>query len=314
MTLRKNHFKFLNHKTENEMSKWSGKSRGGLIGHQIFMFILKYLGLSFAYFFLRFVALYFFLFSVKSTKLIFTFYHNRLKFSALKSIIFVYKNYFVFGKTLLDKTAFFAGVNPNFTFDFDGEEYIKQMVDNNTGGLLISAHVGNFEIAGHMLKRIKGKVHIVLYDAEHEKIKEYLSDVFDERFTNMIPIKDDLSHIYAIAKAFENKEIVCMHGDRFLPGTKTLSSAFLGVEANFPTGPLYLAAKFNVPVSYVYAMKERHMHYHFHATPAKMYKYPGNLKLRDLKLQEMIKDYVSSLENMVRTYPDQWFNYYDFWK
>ncbi|MEI7596290.1 MAG: lipid A biosynthesis acyltransferase [Bacteroidota bacterium] len=295
------------------MSKWKGKTRGGLTGHKIFMNILKYLGLPFAYFFLRFVVLYFFLFSIKSTKNIYSFYRNRIKFGWFKSIISVYKNYYIFGQTLLDKTAFFAGINPNFTFDFEGEEYIKQMVENKTGGLLISAHIGNFEIAGHMLKRIEGKVHIVLYDAEHQKIKEYFNEKFDEKFANMIPIKDDMSHIYAIAKAFENKEIVCMHGDRFLPGTKTLSADFLGKEASFPTGPLYLATKFNVPVSYVFAMKETNIHYHFNASIPKIYKYPGNLKMRNLELQNMIKDYVFSLEKMMNKYPEQWFNYYDFW-
>lgn len=295
------------------MSKWQGKSRGGMAGYKFFIFILKHLGLSFAYFFLIFVALYFYVFARTSTKCIYDLYRNKFKYSKIKAIITVYKNYFVFGQSLLDRTAFFAGLNPKFTFNFDGEDYIREMVNNKTGGLLISAHIGNFEIAGHMLKRINGKIHIVLYDAEHQKIKEYFSEIFDEKFAHMIPIKNDMSHIYEIQKAFENKEIVCMHGDRFLPGNKTISAELFGKEANFPSGPLYLAAKFQIPVSYVYAMREKNKHYHFYATEPKLYKYPGNLKIRDLKLKEMVKDYVNSLEVMMRKYPEQWFNYYDFW-
>jgi len=296
------------------MSKWKGKTRGGLTGYKIFIFILKYLGLNIAYFFLLFVAFYFFVFVPKSTKIIYRLYRDRFHFSRIKAMWFVYKNYYIFGQTILDKTAFFAGINPNFTFDFDGEEYIKQMATNKTGGLLISAHIGNFEIAGHLLKRIEGKVHIVLYDAEHQQIKEFLNNIFDEKFANMIPIKDDMSHIYAISKAFENKEIVCMHGDRYLKGNKTVSVDFLGEEAPFPTGPLYLATKFNIPVSYVYAMKESRKHYHFYATLPKSYQYPGNLKLRDLKMQDMMKDYALSFEETLKKYPEQWFNYYNFWE
>jgi len=28
----------------------------------------------------------------------------------------------------------------------------------------------------------------------------------------------------------------------------------------------------------------------------------------------MVKDYANDLEGMVKQYPEQWFNYYDFWK
>ena len=42
------------------MSSWKGKTRGGLFGYKFFISILKYSGLSVAYFFLRFVVIYFF--------------------------------------------------------------------------------------------------------------------------------------------------------------------------------------------------------------------------------------------------------------
>ena len=38
------------------------KPRGGTVGYKIFITVLKYLGLPFAYFLLRFVAFYFFRF------------------------------------------------------------------------------------------------------------------------------------------------------------------------------------------------------------------------------------------------------------
>ena len=30
--------------------------------------------------------------------------------------------------------------------------------------------------------------------------------------------------------------------------------------------------------------------------------------------QGLLKQYVSALESVVKQYPEQWFNYYDFWK
>ena len=60
-----------------------------------------------------------------------------------------------------------------------------------------------------------------------------------------------------------------MHADRFLEGNKTLTANFLGEQARFPMGPFLLASKFKVPVSFVFAVKESNLHYHFFASADK---------------------------------------------
>jgi len=295
------------------VSSWKGKTRGGLLGYKFFISILKYSGLSVAYFFLRFVVIYFFLFSPKSFRFSLFYFNKILHYNFFNSFIKIYKSYFVFGQVLLDKIAILAGFKTNFTYDFDGENHLKKMVTGNTGGLLISAHVGNFEIAGFLLKRLNTKINIVMYDAEHTRIKDLLSNILNNQNVNIIVIKNDYSHIFEINKALNNKELVCIHGDRFVQGSKTLSCDFLGKKALFPTGPFYLSMKFNVPVSFVFAMKDTKSHYHFYATPATKYEYPQNLEKRNDVLEKIIKQYITELEKIVYKYPEQWFNYYDFW-
>lgn len=294
-------------------SEWKGKTRGGLTGYKIFIATLKYLGLPFAYFLLRFVALWFFAFSPRSFRIIFHFYNKRMGYGKWRSLISVYRNYYVFGQVILDKTAVMGGFNAKFSFDFDGEEHLRKMVSDGTGGLLISAHIGNFEMAGHMLERLNTRVNIIMLDAEHEKIREYLSE-FTKKSFNIIPIGNDNAHVYQISEALNNHEIICMHGDRFMPGSKTMSGTLLGAEAGLPTGPFYLAMKYGVPVSYVFAMKEKKTHYHFYATPPLFYAQQNTLAGRNNMLKNMLGDYLSEVEKKIRQYPYQWFNYYEFWK
>ena len=129
-------------------------------------------------------------------------------------------------------------------------------------------------LPGIYLKRLKHRINIVIYDGEHEQIKEYLEEVTGKRSVNIIVIKNDISHIYAISDAFNNNELVCMHADRFIEGNKTLTTDFLGEKARFPMGPFLLASKFKVPVSFVFAVKEKRMHYHFFASEIKEYTHP----------------------------------------
>lgn len=295
------------------MAAWKGKTRGGLTGYKFFIAVLKFPGLSFAYLLLRGVAFYFFAFAPESFRRIYYFYRKRLDFGILKSIVSVYRNYHTFGQVILDKTAAMGGFDAKFTFEFDGEQHLRQMVAAGTGGLLISAHIGNFEMAGHMLERLNTRVNIIMLDAEHQKIKKYMSGITRKSF-HIIPIGGDNSHIYEISEALKNHEMVCMHGDRFMPGSKTLSAQFLNKDAELPTGPFYLAMKYGVPVSYVFAMKEKSRHYHFYATPPRLYSQQNSLLKRNDMLKTMVNDYLAEVEDKIRRYPLQWFNYYNFWK
>jgi predicted LPLAT superfamily acyltransferase len=294
------------------VATWKGQSRGQVLGYRIFITLLRYTGLRPAYFILRFVAFYFLLFAPASFRNIFSFYHKRLGLHFWKSLAAVYRNYYVFGQVLLDKTALLAGFRSQFTFDFDGEGHLRNMTQTGTGCLLISAHIGNFEMAGHLLERLQTKVNVLMLDAEHEQIKNYLSQ-YTHRSFSIIPIRADGSHVFEISHVLQDQQILCMHADRYIPGSKTVSCEFLGSPTSFPTGPFYLAMKYGVPVSLVFAMKERRRHYHFYATPPRYLTNPGSVAKRQEILESAVRNYISEIECKLRQYPYQWFNYYDFW-
>jgi predicted LPLAT superfamily acyltransferase len=292
------------------MAGWEGKTRGGLLGHRIFAATIKYLGLSSAYFLLRFVSLYYFLFSRKSNEHIYYYFRQRLGYPPLKARMAVYRNYYIFGQVLIDKVVMMAGMTGKYTFNFEGEEHLRGMKD---GGLIISAHAGNWEAAGNLLNRLTIPFNIVMFDKEHKKIKDYLENIMKEKNVKIIVLRDDFSHLVEIKKALDNKELIVLHGDRFMPGSKTITAEFLGSPAKFPEGPFYLAARFGVPVSYAFAMKESPRHYHFYASPVKIYSSEKNRQMDVEVPQQMLGDYISQLEKILKEYPLQWYNYYGFW-
>lgn len=300
------------------MAEWKGQSRGGALGHQIFIWLLKNVGLKAAYTLLAFVAVYFIPFAPKGTKSSWFYFRKIHKQSVFKASINIYRNYFAFGQAIIDRVAVLSGIKTNFTFEFDGEENIQRMVDEETGGILISAHLGNWDIAGHFLGRINGKVNVIMYDQEHEKLKEMMNDVQVEKKkvtnVNIIPLKDDLSHVLLLNQAVERKELLCVQGDRVPPGSKNFEFEFMGRQAEFPTGPFYLAAKYKIPVSFVFALKEGSNHYHLYATPPKFYEIKGSPIQRNEGIRLIIEDYIKNLETKMQRYPLQWFNFYKFWK
>ncbi|CAM1349472.1 LpxL/LpxP family acyltransferase [Tenacibaculum halocynthiae] len=286
---------------------WNGKSRGTVLGYKIFVYSIKKLGVSTAYLLLYFVAAYFFVFSRKSTKVIFAYFNRRHQFSKTLSFVKVYKSYFKFGQILIDKIAISSGLRNKFTYEFDGIENLRTLLKEKKGGVLISAHVGNFEIAQYFLNELEEKAEISLLttDLERKAIKEYLDSVTVKSDISFIIIKDDLSHIFEINAALAKNQLVCVTGDRYVEGTKFLESDFLGKKAKFPAGPFLIASRLKVPVVFVYVMKENKKHYHLFARTTQV-KHRDSLGL--------LNTYTKNLEMIVKRYPLQWFNYFDFWE
>jgi predicted LPLAT superfamily acyltransferase len=292
------------------MPSWQGKSKGTPLGYRVFVSILKTFGVSAGYFLLRIVVLYYFLFSFKSSKHIFHYFHKKLLYNRFFSLWMLYKNYYRLGQSIIDKVVIMSGIDNKFTYNFDGEENLRKITELKRGGLLLSAHLGNWEIAGYLLKRLGTRINIVMFDGEQQQIKKYLEQVTGKRNMNIIVIKEDLSHIYAISDALKNNELVCMHADRFVEGNKTMMCNFLGQAAKFPAGPFVLAATFKVPVSYVFAFKETNTHYHLYASEIKDY----STLSKEEGMQQMLNEFAAEMEEKARLYPEQWFNYYNFWQ
>ena len=288
------------------MSRWDGKTKGSLLGYKIFLFFVKVLGLGFAYRLLKLVTFYYYLFAAKPRKALLDFYGNTLNISGKPALDLVRKNFYIFGQTLLDRAAFLLGKDSNFTHTFENEQYLLDIRNGGKGGILLSAHLGNWETAGNLLKgRITPTINIVMLDAEVESIKKFMDlSTGGSRF-KVIPIKNDLSHIISIRNALINNEFVAIHADRFLEGARFIELDFLGRKAKFPYGPFVIASKFEAPVTFVFAAKDGKYSYHLSATA------PITQKM---KPEEIARLYVDELERKVRQYPEQWFNYFNFFQ
>lgn len=293
----------------SEETSWEGRSRGNTTGYKIFVWLLQKGGLAAAYSLLHFVTLYYKLFVPSATRPLRYIYSKRLGFSKREASNLIAKNLCIFGQTLIDKIAVLSGAADKLSFTHEGVENIEQLVKDGKGGILLSAHLGNWEVAGHLLKRVNTVINIVMYDGEAEDVKQYMNQFESNRSFNIIFIKDDISHIYEMSAALARNELICLHGDRFRPGNRTMEHEFLGEHALFPAGPFILASKLKAPVCFVFAFKQTNFHYHFYAYPPKVYDGRGTVGM-----DKMLNEYIGMVEQKVREYPEQWFNYFDFWK
>ncbi len=286
------------------MATWKGKSKGSPLGYKFFIFIIKTFGVGFSYLMLRFVTFYYFLFARGPKRNLRLFYERvpALKNKRISKLI--RKNFNYLGESLVDKFAFLVGKGAKITYTQQGEEYLQKFIDAKQPLVLISAHIGNWEIAGNLLKKLGAKINVVMLDAERENLKKVIQKDVGQVHFNVIPIKEDMSHIYSIHAAIKAGEIVCIHGDRFMDGSKTLETTFFGEPTLLPFGPFQIASRLNAHHSFIFTIKNDTYNYHFTATQPALVHAPISVA----------ENYVRILEEKVSQHPEQWFNYHPFFK
>jgi predicted LPLAT superfamily acyltransferase len=298
----------------SEPSNWKGRSRGGLLGTRIFVALINTFGVSLAYFFSRFVALYFVL-TAKSTKSTIAYFRDIHGYRGIKLYRATYRNYFLFGQVLIDRIAVFSGAKTPFTYTREGyKENLMNMSNYEHGGILLSAHMGNWEIAGQKLDDVQMRFNILMFDNEVAQMKNYLSTVHNKKTYSIIAIREDMSHLVELHRAFNDRELLVMHGDRFLPGAETITKMFMGRPAKFPAGPFVMASRFGVPITPVFSFKDSKTHYHFFAREPIQVKRARKKEDLDKAIAAASDEYIRYLEEMVKRYPEQWFNFYPFWE
>lgn len=293
------------------MADWKGKTRGGSFGYFFFIKLIQYIGVRAAYVFLAFVVVYFIPFAPKATACTWRYARKTLKLNRLKSVGLLFRNYYRLGQTLIDKIAIGSGMTDKYHFKFENYQEFLDVLNSQQGVIMMGGHIGNWEIGAPFFGDYGKNINIVMYDAEYQKIKEMLEKNSTGHDYKVIPVNNDtLTPVFQITEALNRHEYVCFQGDRYVNADKLLTATFMGREADFPSGPFLLASRLKVPVVFYFAMREKPMTYHYRFTIAQPVP-----RTRDRKPEQaLLEQYVANFEKILKEYPEQWFNYYDFWK
>lgn len=294
-----------------DKKRWDGKGKGSALGNLIFIKTITLLGTLPAYILLLLIACYYTLFDRAGIRALRKF-RKRVGFKHT-TLWHLYKHFFSFGMVLIDRVAFSIIKKPPFKFTFINDKIISDTLAQGKGVIVISAHIGNWEIAGNLIAdRFNTATYAVIMDNEKQKVKEVFKEVTEKRrFKTILISQDGLDMMVPIKEALNNNGIVCFHGDRVINSPR-VKLPFLGETAEFPPGPFQIAAITGTSIIPVFLLKKGM--YHF-ATMTYAHIPFDNItrENRDSHIRKAMELYVSILEDIAKKHPYQWFNFYDIW-
>jgi len=188
--------------------------------------------------------------------------------------------------------------------------YVRQVsgadeVAGLSGGLIsVTAHVGNWEMAGRLLAaRSARPTHVVVTADEAPELQRWVRrDGGGVRFVPRAAPGIGITLLSALRRG----EIVALQGDRALGTRGDVLIPFFGRPAPFPLGPFLLAAATRVPVVPAFCLLDAGYRYTMRVAP------PIHVERGDE--EAAAQTWVKLLESVAGEYPTQWFNFFDIWK
>ena len=286
---------------------WKGTTYGNGWMHKWLVRMLKVMDVRILYVFSAVFVLPFFMLFNKGAGHVRRMYREQMGLSRTAAWFKSFANLNKFSQAVIDKFAMYAG--KRFSLNIVGYESFKVLAERPEGFVQLSSHIGNYEIAGYTLVASQKRLNAVVFAGEKESVMESRQKMFSGTNVNMIPIREDMSHLFLIDKALSDGETVSIPADRVFGSPKVLKSSFLGKEARFPAGPFSVAARRGLDVICINVLKTAAKAYRIYVTPLSYDKEAP----RKTQLQQLAGGYCAELERLVKEYPTQWYNYFDFW-
>jgi lauroyl/myristoyl acyltransferase len=172
------------------------------------------------------------------------------------------------------------------------------------GGVVsVTAHVGNWELAGRLLANQRARrTHVVVTAEEAPALSRWVRrDGDGVRFV----ARSHPGIGVELLAALRRGEIVALQGDRAIGTRGDTPLTFFGRPAPFPLGPFILARAAGVPVVPAFCLLDASRRYTVRVEPPIVVERGGEAAAAQA--------WVATLEDVVRAHPTQWFNFYDPW-
>jgi predicted LPLAT superfamily acyltransferase len=294
---------------------WSGRSHGGSLGHRAVHLVARLAGPTVCYLFVLVPTIVLFV-RLSERRRICERYWGRLRPSLGRwgRTFMALRQFWSFARLLADRFLITAAPGRLHHRSL-GYDTLRRGAQHPHGCVMISAHVGNWELSGRFLDSYRfGTAHLVMLQTEDPAVSQQIRAALGAQGLGIIDLKDPFTASLEIAAALRRGETCCMLGDRTAGSAEgTMCVPFCGGWARFPVGPFIAAAATGAVMVPTFCLKTGWTRYATFA-PAIWTTNLGTRRQRQEHLQTAVTRWARLLETVVRRYPLQWHNFFDFWE
>lgn len=194
----------------------------------------------------------------------------------------------------------------------EGLENMKAALSQGNGAIGLTAHLGNYELAGAVLGLLGLPLHAVVLTHQNSHV-----DRFFTRQRMSVGVRG-IQVLEMTQRAFFEKcltllrsnQIVALVGDRDFFGYG-LELPLFGIPTRIPRGPAALSLKTGAPIVPSFLVREKDGSYRFIMEPPLVV--PDGLSHEEA-VRNLTEQCLEAMVRYIRQYPTQWYMFQEFWK
>ncbi|MFO7860263.1 MAG: lysophospholipid acyltransferase family protein [Desulfosalsimonas sp.] len=233
--------------------------------------------------------------------------------SRLYALWCAWKQFHDFTSIYIDRYLLEASGNIEYTAE--GLEHLREAADNNTGGILLMSHLGNWEVAARLLKKEGFPLLLFMGKKAGEQIEDLQKNNLQKAGVEIIASQRGAGSPVEILEGvryMRNGWILSMAGDRFGDsGRSFVEVEFLGHVVRLPETPYVLSMATGAPIFVFFAFRKARGKYHFIIHPPIDVR-AGSRQQRKQGIHRAARAYARLLEKTVYRHPFQWHHFEPF--
>ncbi len=246
------------------------------------------------------VIVFYMIFRPSATLAQYRLFHLRFGKNKFQSLLSAYLNMRQFGKVIIDRFAVYGGKKFNITIE--NNEWLENCYQSDLPLVILSGHIGNFELAGYFLRPKNKQMYVVMYGGEKAVIMQNRAKFLTPNDIHLIFSNNDNNYLFEINNALTDGNLLAMLADRVFGSKRTLTTTLLNKETQLPLGPFRTALLRPANICIVFAIKKSTHDYIIHLTPVSA-----------ATPQQLADIYAQETDKIMHQYQHQWFNYFNFW-
>jgi len=289
------------------------RKRGNTLGLAIFQSSLKLFGLSGAYGLLYIVCLYYLLFDRPAVTSSMAYIKRRFRsYGFWRRLLGVYRIFINQGRHLIDRYYLISGLG-RFDIELCGYDKLNSILgESQKGVILLTAHVGNWQVAMTSLERLGKAVYLVMRPEDNAAVKDALNIDSEQGEIKIISSEGFLGGVVEIMSAIDQGGLVSIMGDRSY-GQSFTEAVLMGNRVKLPHGAFSIAAAAQCPVVVLLSAKLSEKKYIVDVShiigPVR-----GTKAEKKEKLGACVQEFAFALDDYAARYPFQWFVFGDLWE
>lgn len=197
--------------------------------------------------------------------------------------------------------------------DWHGLQNIRTGLDAGKGVVLVTAHMGNWELGGTLLALDGWPINVVTLEEPTTELT-HTREAYRKRLgIRTIAVGDKTFAFVEMIAALKRNEIVCMLVDRPY-GETGVPVEFFGRETCFSSAPALLHQHTGAAIVPAFVLQNKRRRYQAFAEAPLPLASSEDRHQRRQSLTINTQRIANAFEEIIRPHPEQWFNYVPIWK